>query len=521
MGTATMKLTSTGEPGVMAGCAERAQAPAPAADPCAVVIFGASGDLAMRKLVPALYNLRGSGLLNDQFTLIGVGRDALADPAYRDKLGRDLREFAPPPIDGGDLDWLVGRASYVSGGFDDAATYREIGQRLTRGDGGPLDAVFYLATPPSLFGPIVDQLGAAGLAGESSGAWRRVIVEKPFGRDLDSARALNRRMLGVLDEHQIYRIDHYLGKETVQNIMALRFGNGIFEPIWNRRYVDHVQISVAETVGVEQRGGYYDTAGALRDMLQNHLFQLLAVTTMEPPASFLAEPVRNERLKVLQAVRPFTEEAVTRDVVRGQYTAGTLADHAVPGYRSEPKVAPRSDTETYVGLKVLIDNWRWAEVPFYLRTGKRLPSRVTEIAIQFKQPPLALFRDTPSECVQPNWLVLRIQPREGISLQFEAKVPGPRVQLGAVKMDFCYADHFGASPSTGYETLLYDCMIGDATLFHRADIVEAGWELVSPMLASWQAGGAPVRQYQAGTWGPAEAAALLERDGRSWRDPVA
>lgn len=516
-----MNLKSTGEPGVAAGCAERAQAPAPPADPCAVVIFGATGDLAMRKLVPALYNLRGSGLLSDRFTLIGVGRDALADAPYREKLARDLREFVAPPIDPGDIDWVLERASYVSGGFDDAATYREIGRRLTRGEGGPLNAIFYLATPPSLFGPIVDQLGAAGLVDESAGAWRRVIVEKPFGRDLETARVLNRQMLGVVQEHQIYRIDHYLGKETVQNIMALRFGNGIFEPIWNRRYVDHVQIAVAETVGVEQRGGYYDTAGALRDMLQNHLFQLLAVTTMEPPASFQAEPVRNERLKVLQAVRPFTEDAVTRDVVRGQYTAGNLGGRAVPGYRLEPKVSPQSDTETYVGLKVLIDNWRWAEVPFYLRTGKRLASRVTEIAIQFKQPPLALFRDAPAECVQPNWLALRIQPREGISLQFEAKVPGPRVQLGAVKMDFCYADHFGESPSTGYETLLYDCMTGDATLFHRADIVEAGWELVAPMLASWRAGGSPVREYQAGSWGPVEADALIERDGRAWRDPAA
>ncbi|MGE3189317.1 MAG: glucose-6-phosphate dehydrogenase, partial [Vicinamibacterales bacterium] len=292
-------------------------------------------------------------------------------------------------------------------------------------------------------------------------------------------------------------------------------------PIWNRRYIDHVQITVAETVGVEQRGGYYDTAGAVRDMLQNHLFQLLAVTTMEPPGSFLAEHVRNERLKVLQSVRPLAGEAVARDVVRGQYTAGTSGGTAVPAYRAEPKVAPLSDTETYVGLKVLIDNWRWAEVPFYLRTGKRLPSRVTEIAIQFKQPPLALFRDTPAECVQPNWLVLRIQPREGIALQFEAKVPGPRMQLGGVTMDFCYVDHFGQSPSTGYETLLYDGMVGDATLFHRADIVEAGWELVAPILDAAGTDGVAARGYAAGTWGPPEAAALLQRDGRAWRDPVA
>jgi glucose-6-phosphate 1-dehydrogenase len=516
-----MKLKPTTTPGVTAGCADLSQAPALAADPCAVVIFGASGDLAMRKLVPALYHLKGSGLLSDRFALIGVGRDARSDADYRAKIARDVHEFGAKPVAAASLDWLSARSSYLSGAFDDDATYRQIGRRLAGDDTVPVNAVFYLATPPSLFGPIVDRLGAAGLIDESAGAWRRVIVEKPFGRDIESARALNRQMLTVLQEHQIYRIDHYLGKETVQNIMALRFGNGIFEPIWNRRYVDHVQIAVAETVGVEQRGGYYDTAGALRDMVQNHLFQLLAVTTMEPPASFLAEPVRNERLKVLQAVRPFTADAVTRDVVRGQYSAGTLGGDDVPGYRSEPKVAPQSDTETYVGLKVLIDNWRWAEVPFYLRTGKRLPSRVTEIAIQFKQPPLALFRDTPAECVQPNWLALRIQPREGISLQFEAKVPGPRVQLSAVKMDFCYADHFGEPPSTGYETLLYDCMTGDPTLFHRADIVETGWELVAPILAAWQAGGTPVREYAAGSWGPAEGDALIQRDGRTWRDLVA
>lgn len=514
-----MKLKSTGEPGVTAGCAELAQVPARAADPCAVVIFGASGDLAMRKLVPALYNLKRSGLLSERFALIGVGRDAHTDTTYQEKVAGDLREFGPRPAAAAHLDWLVPRASYVSGGFDDDATYRQIGERLAGHDGVPANAVFYLATPPSLFGPIVDRLGAAGLVDESPGTWRRVIVEKPFGRDLETARVLNRQILNVLREPQIYRIDHYLGKETVQNIMALRFGNGIFEPIWNRRYIDHVQISVAETVGVEQRGGYYDTSGALRDMVQNHLFQLLAVTTMEPPGSFLAEPVRDERLKVLHAVRPFTEESARRDVVRGQYTAGTVAERPAPAYRAEPMVGPRSQTETYAGLKVLIDNWRWAEVPFYLRTGKRLPARVTEIAIQFKRAPLALFRDTPAECVQPNWLVLRIQPREGISLQFEAKVPGPRVQLGAVKMDFCYAEHFGESPSTGYETLLYDCMIGDATLFHRADIVEAGWELVAPVLSAWHSGRVPLGEYAAGSWGPAEAAALIERDGRAWRDP--
>ena len=515
-----MELKSKAEPAALAGCAELAQAPPRVADPCTVVMFGASGDLAMRKLVPAFYNLKSEGLLNDQFAVVGVGRDGMTQETYQQKIERDVREFGPPPVDGDRAVWLSRRASYVSGGYDDEATYRRLYEHLTAGGAALQNILFYLATPPSLFGPIIERLGSVGLVDESAGAWRRVIIEKPFGRDLESARALNRRILTVLQEPQVYRIDHYLGKETVQNIMALRFGNGIFEPIWNRRYIDHVQITVAETVGVEQRGGYYDTSGALRDMVQNHLFQLLAVTTMEPPSSFLAEPVRDERLKVLHAVRPFTEESARRDVVGGQYGAGQIAGRALPAYRTEPKVASDSQTESYVALKVLVDNWRWAEVPFYLRTGKRLPSRVTEIAIQFKRAPLALFRETPVECIQPNWLVLRIQPREGISLQFEAKVPGPRVKLGTVKMDFCYAEYFGQSPSTGYETLLYDCMVGDATLFHRADIVEAGWEIVAPVLDAWQAGAAPVSEYAAGSWGPADADALLLRDGRAWHDPL-
>ena len=510
-----------GVPASLAGCAETVQAPPRAADPCAVVMFGASGDLAMRKLAPAFYNLKSEGLLSDRFAVVGVGRDAMTREVYQQKVKRDVRAFGPQPVDAGQAEWLSRRASYLTGSFDDEAAYRRLREHLAERPDAPANVLFYLATPPSLFGPIIERLASVGLFDESAGAWRRVIIEKPFGRDLESARALNRRILTVLQESQVYRIDHYLGKETVQNIMALRFGNGIFEPIWNRRYVDHVQITVAETVGVEQRGDYYDTSGALRDMVQNHLFQLLAVTTMEPPASFLAEPVRDERLKVLRAVRPFTEECARQDVVRRQYRAGQIAGGEVPAYRTEPKVASDSQTESYVGQKVLVDNWRWAEVPFYLRTGKRLPSRATEIAIQFKRAPLALFRDTPVECTQPNWLVLRIQPREGISLQFEAKVPGPRVQLGTVKMDFCYADYFGQSPSTGYETLLYDCMVGDATLFHRADIVEAGWDIVAPVLHAWEAGAAPVSEYAAGSWGPADADALLLRDGRAWHDPVA
>ena len=515
-----MDMTMSAPPVETADVANAAQT-SRVADPCAVVLFGASGDLAMRKLLPALYNLKADGLLHDRFSLVGVGRDPMSREQYQEKVQRDIERFGPSPVDADRAAWIAARATYISGGYDSETTYRQLRQALLEGD-GPTSVLFYLATPPSLFEPIVERLGAVGLADESSASWRRVIVEKPFGRDLDSARDLNRSILSVLREPQVYRIDHYLGKETVQNIMALRFGNGIFEPIWNRSYINHVQITVAETVGVEQRGGYYDTSGALRDMVQNHLFQLLAVTTMEPPSSFMAEPVRDERLKVLEAVRPYTADSAARDVVRGQYGAGESMGRAVPGYLDEPKVAPDSQTESYVALKVLIDNWRWAEVPFYLRTGKRMPSRVTEIAVQFKGAPHALFRATQTDRMHPNWLVLRIQPSEGISLHFEAKVPGPRVRLDTVKMNFSYADYFGQSPSTGYETLLYDCMIGDATLFHRADVVETGWDIVKPLQDSWtHTAAAPVESYNAGSWGPSGADALLRRDGRSWREPLA
>ena len=347
-----------------------------------------------------------------------------------------------------------------------------------------------------------------------------MIIEKPFGHDLDSARALNKNISSVLSESQIYRIDHYLGKETVQNILVFRFGNGLFEPTWNHRYIDHVQITVAESVGVEGRGGYYEQAGALRDMVQNHMFQLLALMAMEPPISFEASAVRDEKSKVLRAILPLDPEEVLTHTVRGQYGEGTVKGEPVSAYRSQPRVAPDSSTETFAALKLTIDNWRWASVPFYLRTGKTLPDRVTEIAISFKRVPSLLFRQTSVEQLTPNFLVLRIQPNEGISLQFGAKVPGPSVRMGAVDMNFEYADYFGTTPSTGYETLLYDCMIGDATLFQRADNVEVGWSVVTPILDVWKA--LPPRSfpnYAAGTWGPSEADALLERDGRQWRIP--
>ncbi len=382
----------------------------------------------------------------------------------------------------------------------------------------PCNHFYYIAVAPRFFGEVVSRLGAAGLAAESNGRWARVIIEKPFGRDLESARALNVQIKQILEERQIYRIDHYLGKETVQNIMIFRFGNGIFEPIWNRRYIDHVQITAAETVGVEKRGGYYETAGALRDMVPNHLFQLVSLTAMEPPISFQADAVRDEQAKALHAVQIPSPEEVLTMTVRGQYGEGQIGEEHVAAYRAEPGVAADSTTEMFAGLKLRIDNWRWADVPFYLRTGKRLAGRATEIAIQFKRAPFQLFRDTPVENLESNRLVLSIQPEEGLSLRFGAKIPGPIMHMGAVEMKFNYVDYFGRTPSTGYERLIYDCMTGDATLFQRADMVEAGWSVITPMLDVWKA--LPPRSfpnYKSGSWGPKEADDLLARDGRSWR----
>jgi glucose-6-phosphate 1-dehydrogenase len=383
------------------------------------------------------------------------------------------------------------------------------------------NTVFYLAVASQLFGTIVEQLGAAGLAQEKDGSWRRVIIEKPFGSDLDSARALNARILKVLSEPQIYRMDHFLGKETVQNIMVLRFANGIFEPIWNRDHIDHVQITVAETVGVERRANFYEATGALRDMVPNHVFQLLSLTAMEPPNSFDADPVRTEKHKVLEAVTPLDDAEVRRNAVRGQYGAGAIGGQAAVAYREEPGVAPASMTETYIAMRLGIDNWRWAGVPFYLRTGKRLTRRTTEIAIQFKQAPFALFRDTPVDILAPNVLALQLQPDEGASLQFGAKIPGPEIALGGVRMNFSYKDYFNTEPTTGYETLVYDCMIGDAMLFNRADGVEAGWAVVQPVLDLWQNDKTvPLEIYPAGSAGPEAAESLLWRSGRKWR-PIA
>jgi glucose-6-phosphate 1-dehydrogenase len=501
------------------------------ADPCCLVIFGATGDLTHRLLVPALYNLAAAGLLPQAFGLIGVARSPLSSEAFREDLAKSLPHFAGRPIDQKVLKHVLGCVAYVQGEPDDESTYAKIGRELarierersTRGN-----RLFYLATPPAGFAPIGCHLGLSGLArengaggsdkGSGNGPWRRVIIEKPFGTDLASAHALNRKLLGILKEDQIFRIDHYLGKETVQNIMVLRFANGLFEPIWNRNHIDHVQITVAETLTVGRRGNYYDATGALRDMVPNHLFQLLSLIAMEPPSRFAADAVRAEKAQVLEAVQvPTTDEAL-HNAVRAQYENGFVENQPIEPYRKTKDVDPRSTTETYVALKLLIDNWRWADVPFYLRTGKALRGKQSEVAIKFKQAPIAMFRDTSVDRLAENFLVIGIQPNECIGLEFNAKVPGPSISLGGVSMTFRYDDYFEAAPSTGYETLIYDCMIGDAILYPRADGIEAGWRVVQPFLDAFRnARDHQLATYRAGSEGPKEADELLARDRRRWR----
>ena len=492
------------------------------ADPAVFVGFGASGDLTRRKLVPALINLRRSGALPAAFAFIAVIRQADVGKSLADDVLKAAAEHLDSPLSQEERDWFLGRIGVVVGDVEQPSLYADIAVRLTElqaSHGTGTNALFYLATPPQLFVPIAAGLGKAGLLDEAAAqGWRRVIVEKPFGHDLDSAIALNRALSEVMAERQIYRIDHYLGKETVQNLMIFRFANSIFEPIWNRRYVDHVQITVAESDGIGSRGGYYDQAGALRDMVQNHLFMLLALTAMEPPISFDADAVRDERLKVLQAIMPFTRSMVERDVVRAQYVAGRVKGDDVRGYVDEDKVAAGSTTETFVALRLQVENWRWAGVPFYLRTGKRLAKRVSEIAVHFRQPPFMMFRDTAVRSLNCNVLVIRVQPEEGITLEVDAKVPGQALDLKTVAMDFKYDEVFAQTPSTGYETLLYDALTGDQTLFHRADSTEVSWRAVMPILDAWPSQSRPVC-YQAGSWGPEEAHELLERDGRTWRRP--
>jgi glucose-6-phosphate 1-dehydrogenase len=490
------------------------------AAPCVMVIYGATGDLTKRKLFPALYNLAKGNLLSQQFAVVCISRSEMSNETFREQITQGMKSFATSDVEQDLWDWFLQRIYYKSGDVNNPECYgklKEFLAQVDRSHGTDGNYFFYLATAPNLFGEIVKQLGAAGLARQEDGQWRRVIFEKPFGHDLESARTLNADISHVLSESQIYRIDHYLGKETVQNILVFRFGNAIFEPIWNRRYIDHIQITASETVGVEKRGSYYESSGALRDMVPNHLFQLLSLTAMEPPISFDANAVRDEQAKVLHAISPIPPEEVLSRSVRGQYGEGMMGEERVPAYRSEEQVAPNSTTETFVALKLMIDNWRWADVPLYLRTGKRMQKRVSEVSIQFKQAPLLLFRDTPVERLRTNRLVIHIHPDEGISLRFGAKIPGPVMRVGAVEMDFNYVDYFGSLPSTGYERLLYDCMTGDATLFQRADMVEAGWRVIEPIIDVWKA--LPPRafpNYPSGAWGPKEADELLERDGREW-----
>lgn len=492
------------------------------ADPCIMIIFGASGDLTKRKLYPALYNLARERLLSEHFAIIGIARRPMADEDFRDRLTEDMREFATAGVEPELWEWFKERTYYLQGDATEPETYEKLKKKLSELDEkykARGNYFYYMATSPEFFAPVVQRLGEAGLAHQERGQWRRVIFEKPFGTDLASAKQLNRDVSEVLQENQIYRIDHYLGKETVQNIMVFRFGNGIFEPLWNHRYVDHVQITVSESLGVEGRGGYYDQSGALRDMVPNHIFQLISLTAMEPPVSFDADAVRDEQSKILRAIQPMRPEDVLSQTVRGQYGPGVIDGGKVPGYREEEHVPPASNTETFVAMKLTIDNWRWARTPFYVRTGKRLPNRVTEIAIQYKQAPFVLFRQTGIHHLEPNRLILHLQPNEGISMSFGAKVPGPVLRMGTVDMAFDYKDYFGVKPTTGYERLLYDCMLGDATLFQRGDMTEASWSVVEPILDVWKA--LPARSfpnYAAGTWGPREADELLARDGRHWRD---
>jgi glucose-6-phosphate 1-dehydrogenase len=498
-------------------------APGSPAGPCAMVLFGAGGDLTKRKLIPAMHNLAQSKLLPEQFAIIGVSIEPWSDDQFRKQMTEDVLRFSGEQIDKESWDWFAKRLYYVSGDFKDPALYSKLAKKLNDVDNEQKtegNYLFYLATSPEFFPIVAKQLGAAGLTKQDASHWRRVVIEKPFGHDLPTAVALNRALLEVLEEKQIYRIDHYLGKETVQNILAFRFANGIFEPVWNRRYVDHVQVTVAEELGVELRGGYYEGAGALRDMVPNHIFQLITLSAMEPPISFDADSLHDEQTKVLRAIQSFVPERVLDQAVRGQYGEGVIDGKHVPAYRSEPQVAPDSRTPTFVAIALHIDSWRWAGVPFYIRTGKRLAGRYTQVVIRFRRPPLVLFRKTSVENITPNELVINIQPKEGISLSFEAKIPGPAVRLGAVNMDFRYSDYFGTTPSTGYETLLYDCMMGDPTLFQRADMVEAGWSVVQPILDLWSA--LPPRDfpnYAAGSWGPQQSDELLRREGREWHDP--
>jgi len=491
------------------------------ADPCTLVIFGASGDLTKRLLIPALCNLGARNLLPKNFAIIGAGRSGMTDEEFRSQMTADIKTFATTNIEPELWQWFVERLYSVKTDFTCANGCETLKQRLdevkekhqTRGN-----ALFYMAVPPDSVPEIVERLTEANLIKQTNDFWRRLIIEKPFGHDLDSARALNQTLLKVAEETQIFRIDHYLGKESVQNIMVFRFANGIFESTWNNKYIDNIQITAAESLGVEGRGAYYDNNGALRDMIQNHLFQMLALTTMEAPKRYDAESVRECKQNIFNSIRPYQNTDIPLTVVRGQYAAGKIDDQAVCAYREEPSVRKDSMIETFVALKVLIDNDRWSGVPIYLRTGKRLSKRVTEIVIQFKDDRLTDFGDMPTKNLTPNTLVLKIQPDEGICLQFGAKVPGEVLSMQMLAMDCKYSDYFGKQTKNGYETLLYDCLIGDCLLFARADNVETNWGIVDPILKYWQNAAQDTLQvYSSGTSGPIAADKLLERDSRKWQ----
>jgi glucose-6-phosphate 1-dehydrogenase len=490
----------------------------PTPGPTTLVIFGASGDLTRRKLLPAIYRLSRGQRLPARFSVIGVAREDIGDDAFREVFRKSLAEFADVKGEDPVARSVAARMHYMGGDFKNPDTFQRLKSKLEEIETG--GALFYLAIPPVAYATVIEQLGAAGLSrGTTVEQWRRVIVEKPFGTDLATARELNRIVHQHFDEEQVFRIDHYLGKETVQNLLVFRFANGMFEPIWNRRYIDHVQITAAETVGVEQRATYYEGAGALRDMVQNHLMQLLALVAMEPPIGFNAESVRDRKLDALLAAQPLVDESdATPNVVRAQYGPGWVAGHEVPAYRAEPGVSPTSTTETYVALRIQLDSWRWAGVPFYLRTGKRLPKRTTEIAIQLRRPPLEIFKRVTPTSVAPNLLIVNVQPDEGISVRFEAKLPATRMQLAPVMMNFRYGAAFGRPVPEAYETLLLDAMLGDPTLFARHDFVETSWSLITPVHEKWsreRLADAPL--YEAGEWGPPEAAALMAHDNRRWR----
>jgi glucose-6-phosphate 1-dehydrogenase len=492
------------------------------AEPCAVVLFGASGDLAKRKVIPAMYDLAIHNSLGSRYAIVGFARTHMSDEEFRTSTGEAAKTMSElGPIDAKEWGNFASCLYYQPGDYADPQAYQQLAKRLEQLDqenklGG--NRLFYLSTPPEVYPHIVEQLGRAGLARPgNANSWVRIIIEKPFGRDLASAKELNKIVHNVFEEQQVYRIDHYLGKDTVQNLLVLRFGNGIFEPLWNRNYVDSVQITAAETLGVERRGGFYETAGALRDMIQSHVLQLMSLVAVEPPASFDSTAVRNEKLKVLQCIRPFDLERVAQSVVRGQYAPAQVNGNRLAGYREEPGVSPTSRTETFVSARLVIDNWRWAGVPFYLRTGKRLAKRSTEIMIQFKCAPHLVFRDRD---IAPNRLILNIQPDEGISVSFGAKRPGTEMRIGNVNMNFSYKEGFGDASRSAYATLLNDCLRGDATLFDRGDNVEAAWTLVDPILDVWSATRTgKVAEYAACSWGPRESEVLLERDGREWYNP--